>query len=955
MFAKGGAAFPDLSGDGNVTQKDILMGRGVLPMQDGGMAPMPAPAAPGPQMTPPGMPPIDPNSVDINQAAQGAMQQGIDPAMLEGMLTEYSAGLDDLENAEDYETVINGIRGDNAPIEQRYQELASVVGPEDAQATPESVLTLVQPIMQIAAVDQGIGGLAAEEMNAPVEGAMAEGIMSTVNMGGPEQAQGGPAPVNFNQGGPVAYMQAGGDPRLGQIYQDKQAVYGDILGMADQEAELADQKKMTQAQMLFDVAQGALMFATPGERNMSPAERLAQSFTPVLGNISARAGDLQKFKQGQKKEKRALNLSALGAAENQLAFELKVDADNAAREAEQSWKSNESALERAHDILKLDKQFKFTRQENESSQSFQMRLADRKGEIQRTLQTLQGAQQVEQINLRGRLQTELAELNNTFNRTMQQDRFDFTKSERLDTQGYQDEVRDQQFANQKAIIALEFDNTKEGINLRNMLEQENMRLGSELRVGENQIAFENTLKRDGILHINDISKMDHGHEQNIALTSHRGAIERENQDHQNAFTAAERALDRAQKENLQLSDQTFRKLMQEEMQQFTSDQSEIDRAIAKTNRAFDEALATRGADQKDVSLGLAERAQILDEAYKLGTLAIERMVANATKVGSKAKTDELTYLTNAERMSQYAAGTLGDETALYEQALLDYTSAKEVWDSNLGKYVKGSAGKLSPNVLESVKQGNPNLFTQITGTQLAEDGSGLPAAEVNLMNATSQIISSDGTVNNDSPVWQTTPPYLFDPNVDYREVIGASRILPGIGKMFSEGSAELFGGDASPRAKSIAKASTSLDNLANDILQYNTSNQDSGRILKFVQELIERETQGIRPGGLFLKTDADAEASMDSIASTLQQQLQLGASIIPSYGGTQGNYTDKQITDATKDMQKLKVLYNEVLAFQKGFGFKPTVRTSTVDGQDQSTSTAKSEINLMRKQNNGEN
>ena len=33
MFANGGAAFPDLSGDGNVTQKDILMGRGVIPMQ----------------------------------------------------------------------------------------------------------------------------------------------------------------------------------------------------------------------------------------------------------------------------------------------------------------------------------------------------------------------------------------------------------------------------------------------------------------------------------------------------------------------------------------------------------------------------------------------------------------------------------------------------------------------------------------------------------------------------------------------------------------------------------------------------------------------------------------------------------------------------------------------------------------------------------------------------------
>lgn len=912
------------------------------------------PAAPGSQVTPPGLPPIDPNSVDINQAAQGAMQQGIDPAMLEGMLTQYADGMGDLENAEDYETVINGIRGDQLPMEQRYAELSEIVGLEDSQATPESVLTLLQPVMLMAAVDQGIGGLAAEEMSAPIEGPLAEGIMSTVNMGAPEapvQVPGGPAPVNFNQGGPVVYMQAGGDPRLGQIYQDKQSVYGDILGMADQEAEFADQQKMTKAQMLFDVAQGALGFATAGDRNMSPAERLAQSFQPVLGNISARAGELQKFKQGQKKEKRALNLSALGAAENQLAFELKVDADNKAMQAEQTWKSNESALDRAQEMLKLDKTFAFNRQENESSQNFQMRLADRKIEAQDLLQRLQGSQSQADITLRGQLQQELSQINNTFQRTMQNDRFDFTTEERLDTQGYQDSVREQQYANQRAIIALEFDNSQQSQRLRQELEQENMRLGSEIRIGENQLNFENTLKRDGILHINDISKMDRGHDQNLALTTHRGAIERENQDHQNVFTAAQQVLERADREKLQLNDQTFRKLMQDEMQTFNASQSDIDRAIKKTDRAFDEALAIRGADQTDVKLDISERAQALEEAYKLGMLSIERLVANSVKVGSKAKTDELTYLTNPERMSQYAQGALGDETALYEQSLLDYTSSKDVWDPELGKYVQGSSGKLAPALLENVRQGNPKLFTQITGTKIADDGSDLPPAAVNLMNATAEIMNPNGTINNESSVWETTPPYLFDPSVDYREVIGASRILPGVGKMFSEGSAELFGGEASPRAKSIAKASTSLDNLANDILQYNTSGNDSGRILKFVQELIERETKGIRPGGFFLKTDADAEASMDSIASTLQQQLQLGASILPEYGGAQGDYTEKQITTARKDMQKLKVLYNEVLAFQEGFGFKPTVK-SIETGNDQSTGNARNQILGMRRQNN---
>ena len=43
---------------------------------------------------------------------------------------------------------------------------------------------MVQPVIQMAAVDGGIGGLAAEQMNAEVSGPMAEGIMSTGSHGG---------------------------------------------------------------------------------------------------------------------------------------------------------------------------------------------------------------------------------------------------------------------------------------------------------------------------------------------------------------------------------------------------------------------------------------------------------------------------------------------------------------------------------------------------------------------------------------------------------------------------------------------------------------------------------------------------------------------------------------------------------------------------------------------------
>jgi hypothetical protein len=356
----------------------------VRPMQEGGIASMQlmpqAAPAPDPAMMG-GMPPdpammggMPPEEMSMDQAAQGAMAQGVDPAMLEQTLGDYQQGMNDLDNAEDYETVINTIRGDQLPMQARYDELAGMVGPEDATATPESVLTLIQPVMQMAAVDQGIGGLAQDEMMAPIEGPMAEGIMSTVNMGPAE----GPAPVNFSQGGAVQYMDNGGpvrymgfgggafnyqldnstvsqnanaalptldnavgmSPALArqkQLFEDQKKLQSTLLGAGDNEAAFEEQKNLTQAQMLFDVAQGALAFASPGDRQMSPAERLAQSFSPVLGNIGVRAGELGKFKQAQDAEDRAMDLSALTASQG------RFDAELASQSASQIAQNAEAA------------------------------------------------------------------------------------------------------------------------------------------------------------------------------------------------------------------------------------------------------------------------------------------------------------------------------------------------------------------------------------------------------------------------------------------------------------------------------------------------------------------------------------------------------------------------------------------------------------------------------------
>ena len=371
----------------------------VRPMQEGGMASMQLmPEQAAPPMMPDPAAQMMPEGMGMEQAAQGAAAQGVDPAQLETMLGDYDQQMTRLGEAEDYESVINSIRGDEMPMAARYDELAGIVGQEDATATPESVLTLMQPVMQIAAVDQGIGGLAQDAMMAPVEGPMAEGIMSTVNMGAAE----GPAPVNFryggavqnmNNGGPVQYMRFGGLTnyqldsstvpqnangapltldnaisgdskeltRMKQLYKNQKAVQDSLLGAGDNEAAYADQKNMTQAQMLFDVAQGALAFASPGDRQMSPAERLAQSFSPVLGNIGIRAGELNKFKQAQEAEDRARDLSAFSTSQGLYATELaagvaadaKAKADAAAADiAAQELKNDQaSALLKANAVL----------------------------------------------------------------------------------------------------------------------------------------------------------------------------------------------------------------------------------------------------------------------------------------------------------------------------------------------------------------------------------------------------------------------------------------------------------------------------------------------------------------------------------------------------------------------------------------------------------------------------
>jgi hypothetical protein len=313
----------------------------------------------------------------IPQMAMGAedasviADQVMDQDALQNMLGTAAEDLQDLENAEDFKTVMNSIRGDDATIEERRDELASLVGPEDASQTPESVLALVQPAMMMASIDQGIGGLAQEEMSEPVEGAMAQGIMSTVAPPPPAAPpmdpamMGGPPPVNFNQGGlvrrgdnqPVQMYANGGEATpLQTAYEGRLPLYKSIVG--DPTAQLEEQQKLTKANMLFDIANTALAFAAPmqGETpGMSAAERLAMAAqkTQLLPTIGARAQQQLDAKKAATAAEQKMKLGALGAAEADVTAQAKAKADAALAKQKAEATAAENALNRAADVSKI--------------------------------------------------------------------------------------------------------------------------------------------------------------------------------------------------------------------------------------------------------------------------------------------------------------------------------------------------------------------------------------------------------------------------------------------------------------------------------------------------------------------------------------------------------------------------------------------------------------------------
>jgi hypothetical protein len=252
------------------------------------------PAQPMPQdmMPPQGMPsqgmPEDPMMAvqNLEQQAAGQMRQVGQQYAMETMAK--------LDAASDPKQVIDALRGNERPLEERYAELAQYVGQEDAAATPESVLAFVQPTIMMTeegAMDTGIGQLIQSITgDTAMSGDMGQGVGSLMMSG----AQEAPAPANFRQGGPVQKFQEGGAAnRAGNIrtaYEQLLPLYQDILGRTEED------KRMSKAQSYFDLAGAGLALAggvdprTGQSMAGAPlAAQIARAAAPLPSQFGARA------------------------------------------------------------------------------------------------------------------------------------------------------------------------------------------------------------------------------------------------------------------------------------------------------------------------------------------------------------------------------------------------------------------------------------------------------------------------------------------------------------------------------------------------------------------------------------------------------------------------------------------------------------------------------------------
>ena len=466
---------------------------------------------------------------------------------------------------------------------------------------------------------------------------------------------------------------------------------------------------------------------------------------------------------------------------------------------------------------------------------------------------------------------------------------------------------------------MKFDNSKESLELQNKYQQENLRISSALSLSRD-------LQKMDAANVYDLAKIENAQTFDLEKTKLISELDRIKQEDQQSFTAGQAALNRMLTRSEGAKDRTFKEQrddfnreLQIELKNMGLKGDELARAQQQAQFMIQSAQAEHRLIQGDEQLSLARAKEIFDQLATNRQLEIDDYKARASAADLANDNDVLDYI--VANYKAYGDGTIQNKDA-FENRVIRYTRKKEGFNSKTGEAFS-SGNQLSPQILAEIKEVSPDLYYQVTGTEAprqfpeGQNFHNIPYANAELFN------EQTGKLIKDHPTFVNSPTTLFDPNVNYQVVIGASRFGPQVRTAIAQGLDEFTDNDGNvfsgEEAKNVKQAISDLDNVSIILNQYLTSGRDD-RVLKAVQDQINAFLKRVEPGGIFFRGDADAASAFEALSKQIAFQMELDRNLLPDYGGIEAkNFGQKAQEKARIRMIKGKELFHELQKFEESF------------------------------------
>ena len=875
---------------------------------------------------------------DMASMPMGQASNQLDPNMLASTLGEVAQDTGDLEQAPDFQSMMNQFSGEDKSEEERRDDLASIVGPEDAAQTPDSVLALVTPVVQLSMVEEGIAPMAREAMDTPVQGDMAGGIMSMTGAGNEP-------PENFKYGGEVRrrgdedpvlkFSEGKGVPTitpmtdfkmdLGSEIEKLKPVFEKYMPTTDPETR----RNQLQSDILFDIANTALAFSAPMQNErpgMSAAERiaLATQNTQLLPKIQQRTA---KSVAEAKAEEKAPTAAAIQAAINFTGKKLEAIKG----ERLESLKIGGNLITQSIDIAA---------KKNAATAAF-----DR----EKILKDLQNklAINLEQIKQR-----------------------------------------------------LKFGYDKELANLANTIEQEQIKLTSELKIVENEKKHENAidlfnkesvLKKDmqKITQVHEIAKLNKeiesregiaaaNNQTKLTINSETNKLKKYIADNRLEFDEKTLTFNKLQEQNklnqLSIENSLNAQKLQLDKDKFTEEKTQNDITNTLNSLKFEETqlqnsikneqnqqtinLSKKRLEEIDAVRVSLEKLKTLDGiAFNKEKIKLEKMLAghkikyensklqiderlagvksflatlenskflfqkqanNLTKFGNSLDAKTLAIISDKKTIDNYAKGGNSQSDANINALVTDYLTPKDVWNPETNRYEKKTnklptefinamrsrsniAGAILPPGVEAILKKGPDT------TEKTE--------EPNKFSFSMQFGDQTARTNlNDINVPQ--------PKIDFNLIrgTGSPAFIKNAFNIIAEATLPLVGITTDPAFTKTKDAATSLKQLNTQFIQTFMRTYVGKDSVKQIETL---ESLTAEPASFFTG-DATAKSKIDSILKYIDNALVVQTTKINFLPQGEKDYADT----ATKIVQlkQLKYAYkqfSDAYAFQGDFSFKP--------------------------------